>query len=89
MTNKVRYERPRAGLTWNMTTEEPILIIDYGLRRVRLTYSTPAAKDLSRELWDQSQWCSETFRAETCSYWDHRWFFKRPQDLTMFLMRWS
>ena len=89
MTHKVRYDTPRAGLTWNMTTEEPILIIDYGNRRVRLTYSTPAAKDLSRELWDQSQWCSETFRAETCSYWDHRWFFKRPQDLTMFLMRWS
>ena len=89
MTNKVRYDTPRAGLTWNMTTEQPILIIDYGNRRVRLTYSTPAARDLSRELWDQGAWCSETFRAGTCSYWDHRWFFKRPQDLTMFLMRWS
>jgi len=22
-------------------------------------------------------------------YHDGRWFFKRPQDLTMFLMRWS
>ena len=91
MTNRVRYDRPRAGLTWNMTTEQPILIIDYGLRRVRLTYSTPAALPLTpgRELWNQSQWCEETFRAGTCSYWDHRWYFKRPQDLTMFLMRWS
>jgi hypothetical protein len=89
MTNKVRYDTPRAGLTWNMITEQPILIIDYGNRRVRLTYSTPAAKDLSRELWDQSQWCAETFRAGTCRYWDQRWFFKRPQDMTMFLMRWS
>jgi hypothetical protein len=70
-------------------TDNPVLIVDYGCRRVRLTHSAPAAPDLSRELWDQSAWCGETFRAGTCSYWDQRWFFKREQDLTMFLIRWS
>jgi hypothetical protein len=74
-----------------MTAERSVLIIDYGRRRVRLTYSTPAAQPLTpdRELWDQSAWCSETFKSETCVYHDGRWYFKRPQDLTMFLIRWS
>jgi len=69
----------------------PVLIVDYGRRRVRMTHSTPAAHALSpdRELWDQSAWCSETFPDETYSYSNGRWYFKRPQDLTMFLMRWS
>ena len=72
-------------------TENPVLNVDYGLRRVRLTHSTPAAQPLTpdRELWDQSQWCSETFKSETCAYHDGRWYFKRQQDLTMFLMKWS
>ena len=58
-------------------------------RRVRLTHSAAAAEPLSRALWDQSQWCSETFKSETCVYHDSRWYFKRQQDLTMFLIRWS
>jgi len=72
-------------------TENPVLNVDYGLRRVRLTHSTPAAQPLTpdRELWDQSQWCSETFKSETCVYHDGRWYFKRPQDLTMFILKWS
>jgi len=70
-------------------TENPVLIVDYGRRRVQLTHSTPAAQSLSRELWDQSAWCAETFKSETCVYNNGRWYFKRPQDLTMFLMRWS
>jgi hypothetical protein len=72
-------------------TENPVLNVDYGLRRVRLTHSAPAALPLTpgRELWDQSQWCSETFKSETCVYHDGRWYFKRVQDLTMFLLRWS
>lgn len=72
-------------------TENPVLIVDYGRRRVQLTYSTPAAlpRATSRELWNQSQWCSETFRDETCVYNNGRWYFKREQDLTMFLIRWS
>jgi hypothetical protein len=69
--------------------ENPVLNIDYGLRRVRLTHSAVAAEPLSRTLWDQSQWCSETFKSETCAYRDGRWYFKRAQDLTMFLMKWS
>ena len=72
-------------------TENPVLNVDYGLRRVRLTHSVPAAQPLTpgRELWDQSQWCSETFKSETCVYHNGRWYFKRAQDLTMFLMKWS
>ena len=72
-------------------TENPVLIVDYGRRRVRLTHSVPAALPLGsgRELWDQSQWCSETFKSETCVYNNGRWFFKRKQDVTMFLLRWS
>jgi hypothetical protein len=73
-------------------TENPVLNVDYGRRRVRLTHSTPAAEPPAgrgRELWDQSQWCSETFKSGHCVYHDGRWYFKRPQDLTMFLMRWS
>ena len=88
MTNRVRYDRPRAGLTWNMITEQPILIVDYGLRRVRLIHSVPAA-ELGRVLWDQSQWCLETFPSEHCVYNNGRWYFKRKQDVTMFLLRWS
>jgi hypothetical protein len=88
MTHKIRYERPKSGITWNMITEEPILIIDYGNRKVRLTHSTPSAKDLSREMQDQIKWCEDTFRSGTHSYSNHRWFFKRPQYLTMFLVRW-
>lgn len=75
-----------------MTVEKSVLVIDYGRRRVRLTYSTPAAEPPAgrgRELWDQSQWCSETFKSEHCVYHNGRWYFKRPQDLTMFLLRWS
>ena len=72
-------------------TENPVLIVDYGRRRVRLTHSVPAALPLGsgRELWDQSQWCLETFPSEHCVYNNGRWFFKRKQDVTMFLMRWS
>jgi hypothetical protein len=72
-------------------TENPVLIVDYGRRRVRMTYSTPAAEPLTpgRELWDQSAWCAETFKSEHCVYNNGRWYFKRPQDLTMFLMRWA
>jgi hypothetical protein len=70
-------------------TANPILTVDYGRRRVKLTHSTPAALPLSRELWDQSNWCGETLRPETHSYHDGRWYFKRPQDLTMFLLKWS
>jgi hypothetical protein len=72
-------------------TENPVLNVDYGRRRVRLTHSTLAAHALTpgRELWDQSQWCSETFKSEHCVYNNGRWFFKRKQDLTMFLLKWS
>ena len=70
-------------------TADPILNVDYGRRRIRLTYSTPAALPLSRTLWDQSAWCGEMLRPETHSYHDGRWYFKRQQDLTMFLLRWS
>ena len=70
-------------------TADPILNVDYGRRRVKLTHSAAAAMPLSRTLWDQSQWCSEIFRSETCVYHDGRWYFKRQQDLTMFLIRWS
>ena len=70
-------------------TADPILNVDYGRRRVKLTYSAAAAMPLSRALWDQSQWCSETFKSETCVYHDGRWYFKREHDLTMFLLRWS
>jgi hypothetical protein len=67
----------------------PTLNVDYGRRRVVLTHSAVAAEPLSRILWDQSQWCHETFKSETCAYHDGRWYFKRAQDLTMFLMKWS
>jgi hypothetical protein len=67
----------------------PTLNVDYGRRRVKLTHSAVAAEPLSRTLWDQSQWCHETFKSETCAYHDGRWYFKRPRDLTMFLIRWS
>jgi len=69
--------------------ENLTLNVDFGRRRVKLTHSTPAAMRLTRELWDQGQWCSETFKSETCVYHDDRWYFKRERDLTMFLLRWS
>jgi hypothetical protein len=68
--------------------ENLTLNVDYGRQRVTLTHSAPAA-EAGRVLWDQSQWCSETFKSKTCVYHDGRWYFKRPQDLTMFLIRWS
>jgi hypothetical protein len=69
-------------------TETPTLIIDYGRRRVTLTHSTPA-RAAGRDLWDQSQWCGTTFKPETHGYYEGRWFFKRPKDLTMFILKWS
>jgi len=69
-------------------TENPVLIIDYGRRRVRLTHSTPAVP-VGRDLWAQSHWCAATFKPETHGYYEGRWFFKRPKDLTMFILKWS
>jgi hypothetical protein len=69
-------------------TENPTLIIDYGRRRVRLTHSTPA-RAAGRDLWEQSDWCAATFKPETHGYYEGRWFFKRPKDLTMFILKWS